>query len=406
MIDSATLAKIAIKNIGKRKKRAALTMLGIFIGIAAVVALVSLGQGLQETINAQFEKVGADKIIIQAKEIGFGSKDLSGKLRKHELQLVQKVHGVADATGMIFHASTVQYNKMQRVLNIMSVPETQKEVELSYAVHTMEAEEGRLLTHKDKNKAVLGYNIAKKKQFEKDIIVGDKISVGDNTVEVVGVLKRLGDPQMDASVVLPEANVREIINDPDGYTMITAQSAKNENPDDVADRIEKEIRRDRHQKEGKEDFNVQTSTELIASFNTVLNIIQAVFVGIAAISLIVGGIGIMNTMYTAVLERTREIGVMKAIGAQNSDVLGLFLIESGLLGLSGGIIGAIIGAMISKTVEIFANATYGAGTIYSAFPAYLIIGALLFSFVVGAISGLLPARRASKLKPVEALRYE
>ena len=130
------------------------------------------------------------------------------------------------------------------------------------------------------------------------------------------------------------------------------------------------------------------------------------FVGIALISLLVGGIGIMNTMYTSVLERTREIGVMKAIGAKNSDVLGMFLIESGLLGLVGGAIGVIIGMSISKLVEIGANSAFGPGTIVAVFPPYLIIGALAFSFIVGALSGVLPARRASKLKPVDALRSE
>ncbi|MEM4247591.1 MAG: ABC transporter permease, partial [Candidatus Woesearchaeota archaeon] len=178
------------------------------------------------------------------------------------------------------------------------------------------------------------------------------------------------------------------------------------NPEEVADNIEKAIRRDRHQKEGREDFSVQSSTELIESFMKVLFIIQAVFVGIAAISLLVGGIGIMNTMYTAVLERTREIGVMKAIGARNKDILALFLIESGFLGAAGGIIGIIIGSGISKIVEVAVNAQYGANTILAVFPPYLLVGALLFSFGVGAVSGLLPARRASKLKPVDALRYE
>jgi putative ABC transport system permease protein len=230
--------------------------------------------------------------------------------------------------------------------------------------------------------------------------------VNGNIVEVVGVLKRFGDPGADNGIGMSEADVRAALNESEAFSYIVAQSAKGADPDAVAENVEKVVRRDRHQKEGKEDFQVQTSTELIASFNAVLNIIQAVFIGIAAISLLVGGIGIMNTMYTAVLERTREIGVMKAIGARNSDVLWIFLLESGLLGTAGGAIGVVIGAGISKMVEIGANAAFGPGTIYAAFPWYLIAGALAFSFVVGTVSGVLPARRASKLRPVEALRYE
>ncbi|MCK4589887.1 MAG: ABC transporter permease, partial [Nanoarchaeota archaeon] len=123
------------------------------------------------------------------------------------------------------------------------------------------------------------------------------------------------------------------------------------------------------------------------------------------ISLLVGGVGIMNTMYTSVLERTNEIGVMKAIGAQNKDILAIFLFESGFLGLMGGIIGVLIGVGIGKLVE-FGAAMQGLDILKASFPWYLIVGALLFSFLVGAISGVAPARQASKMKPVEALRYE
>ena len=406
MMFSLELFTMAVRNIGKRKRRTALTMLGVFIGIAAVVALVSLGQGLQQTVNAQFEKVGADKIMVQAKEIGFGGQNAPGQLRTHELDVIKKAHGVTETAGVLFRAAQVQFNNVQRTLYIISVPDSSKSADLMKRFNTWEAVDGRLLTYKDSGKAVIGNNLAHNLRFKRNIVVGDKIAVNGRVVEVVGILKHFGDPNADNGIGMSEADVRSVLNEPESFSYIIAQSAKGDNPDDVAARVERELRRDRHQKEGKEDFTVQTSTQLIASFNTVLNIIQAVFVGIAAISLVVGGIGIMNTMYTAVLERTREIGVMKAIGAKNSDVLGLFLIESGMLGIAGGAIGVILGASLSKMVELGANAAFGEGTIYAAFPWYLIVGALAFSFAVGAVSGTLPARRASRLKPVEALRYD
>ncbi|MFA5247531.1 MAG: FtsX-like permease family protein, partial [Candidatus Micrarchaeia archaeon] len=127
---------------------------------------------------------------------------------------------------------------------------------------------------------------------------------------------------------------------------------------------------------------------------------------IAAISLIVGAVGIMNTMYTAVLERTKEIGIMKAIGAKNSEIMVLFLIESGLLGLVGGVIGVILGYIMGKAAEVIANQMLGSSLLKLYFPPELIIGALLFSFVIGALSGMVPARQASHLRPVDALRYE
>jgi putative ABC transport system permease protein len=400
------LLNIALKNVGKRKKRTALTMLGVFIGIAAVVALVSLGEGLQQTINAQFEKIGADKIIIQAKEIGFGGQFAPGQLREHELDVIENAHGVTQVAGALFRSAQVRFNDVQRTQYIISVPETAKALALIATFNSWEADQGRLLTHRDRGKAVIGYNLAHKNVFGKNVQLGDKLDVNGLQAEVVGILKRIGDPGADAGISLAEADVRGILNETDAFSYIAVQSAKGENPEQVAESIKRVLRKDRHQKEGKEDFSVQTSTQFIEAFNAVLNIIQAVFVGIALISLLVGGIGIMNTMYTSVLERTRDIGVMKAIGARNRDVLGLFLIESGMLGLAGGVIGVLLGAGISKAVEIGANAAFGPGTIYAAFPWYLIIGALAFSFVVGAASGVLPARRASKLKPVDALRNE
>jgi len=401
------LFRIAVRNVVKRKKRAALTMLGVFIGIAAVVALISLGQGLSQTINDQFEKVGADKIIIQAKQQGgFGGQNTPGELGKRELDIATDTQGVSRAAGMLYRSLAAQYNKVQRTLPVYSLPDKADEADLTIKVQLWEAEQGRLLTHKDKNKIMIGYDLAHKQKFGRNIILGEKITLGNSTFEVIGILKKLGDPTTDGGIVLPENNLREIINEPESYSFLIAQSARTENPETVAARIERAIRKDRHQDEGKEDFNVQTSTELIASFNVVLGVIQAVFVGIAAISLLVGGIGIMNTMYTAVLERTREIGVMKAIGGRNRDILTIFIIESGLLGLAGGAIGIVIGLTMSIGVSLGANAAFGPNTMNAAYPTWLILGALFFSFSVGAFSGLLPARRASKLKPVEALRDE
>ncbi len=151
---------------------------------------------------------------------------------------------------------------------------------------------------------------------------------------------------------------------------------------------------------------VQTFEQVMKSFQTIFGMVQAVVIGIVAISLLVGGIGITNTMYTSVLERTRDIGIMKAVGARNSDILKLFMIESGMLGLVGGAVGIMIGVGLSKAVEITISKLYNFVYLKASFPWYLILGALAFSFLVGSISGVMPARQAAKMKPVDALRYE
>ena len=174
----------------------------------------------------------------------------------------------------------------------------------------------------------------------------------------------------------------------------------------IAEKIKVELRRFRDVKKDEEDFDIQTPEQLLGSFGDVLNIVQSVLIGIAAISLLVGGIGIANTMYTAVIERTKEIDIMKSVGAQNKDILLIFVIESGMLGLAGGAIGIAVGIGLSKLVEYLAFVYLGTSLIKAFFPWYLILGSLLFSFLVGTISGLLPARQAASLKPVDALRYE
>ncbi|MBW3019583.1 ABC transporter permease [Candidatus Woesearchaeota archaeon] len=398
--------KLAVRSISKRKKRTALTMLGIFVGIAAVVALVSVGEGFQDTINAQFEQVGADKIYIQAREVGFGGENIPGEMTERELNLVKKVQGVSEIAGQLYRSANVQFNDIKRPRLVASLPDGTEDARLVEEASLYEIEDGRMLRARDSMKAMIGNNVAKNKVFGKEIKVGNKLIIEDEEFEVVGILKKVGDPGLDTTIIIPEDDARRVLKDEEAYSYLIAKTAYGVDPDGVADRIERKLRKDRHQKEGKEDFTVQTSTELIESFNVVLNIVQFIFVGIAAISLLVGGIGIMNTMYTAVLERTREIAVMKAIGAKNSEIMKIFLIESGMLGLAGGIIGVLIGVSISKSVEIGVNQAFGAGTLIAAFPIWLIAGTILFSISVGAVSGYLPARRASRLQPADALRYE
>ena len=173
----------------------------------------------------------------------------------------------------------------------------------------------------------------------------------------------------------------------------------------MAENIKEELRDSRDEDEGEETFSVQTFEQLLEQFNDILGIVSIVLIGIAAISIVVGGVGIMNTMYTSVLERTKEIGIMKAVGAKNSNIMTLFLIESGMIGLAGGMIGIGIGIGLSKIVEIVASEA-GFLPIKAYLGAPLLLGALAFSFIIGAASGTFPAMQASKMKPVDALRYE
>jgi len=197
---------------------------------------------------------------------------------------------------------------------------------------------------------------------------------------------------------------KKLFNSGDRVDEIFIQVQDGQNLKEIAAKVEAKLRKFRDVTEKTQDFTILTPEELLASFGTILNIITAFLLGVAAISLVVGGLGIMNTMYTSVLERTQEIGTMKAIGARNSNILIIFLIESGLLGFVGGLIGAVIGLGFAFLVSFIANSAFNSRILEVTINYSLISGAILFSSLIGILSGILPAYQASKLNPVEALR--
>lgn len=398
---------LAVRGIRKRKLRSWLTMLGIFVGIAAVVGLISISQGLQAAVVNQFNQVGANRIMVQPGS-GFmgppGSTTGTSKITEHDLELVQDIRGVKQVSGYNMKAGKVEYNDKMRFVYGIGLPTDQgKEVFGS----SFEVEFGREFRKSDANVAIVGNTYyTDEKVFGKTLDIGKKITFEEKEFTIIGIMKKIGSPPDDLAVIIPLDDLWDIYGNKDEYAMLYVEVDTGFQPSEVAARIKERIRKDRKEKEGNEDFQVQTSEELFRSFSTILNIVQAVIVGIAAISLVVGSIGVMNTMYTAVLERTREIGIMKAVGARNTDVLLLFLIESGLYGFVGGLVGIAFGLGLGKAVELIASGYLGSDLLKASMSPTLIFGALAFSFVLGCISGVAPARQASKLNPVQALRYE
>ncbi len=398
---------LSFNNLKRRKLRSWLTMIGIFIGIAAVVALMSLGQGLQNYIEQQFENLGKDKIVISSKTLGPPGSATSKALilTSKDLEFIENINGVDWAIGYLMKTGQAKFKDEAKIgFAIGGNPE---DLKLNEEMQGIKIIKGRGLKEGDKFKVVLGYNHAQDgKIWKRGIEVGETIEIEGYEFKVVGIYDSIGNPFDDGAVYMPKETLREILNVGDEESQILVKVAKGFDPADVGETIKRKLRNFRNEKEGQETFNVETSEQLLKTFTDIFAVVQGVLVGIAAISLLVGGVGIMNTMYTAVLERTKEIGTMKAIGAKNSDILILFLIESGLLGLVGSIIGVLIGISLGKTAEYIATQALGSNFLQAAFPAWLISGALAFGFVIGSLSGTLPAIQASKLKPVDALRYE
>ncbi|MFA6461251.1 MAG: ABC transporter permease [Candidatus Woesearchaeota archaeon] len=394
------------KELRRRKLRSWLTLIGVFIGIAAIISLISLGQGLQNAITSQLSSLGTDKLMIMAKGSSIGSASSAAvKLTDQDVKVVRRTPGIKAVTGVIYTTGRIEINNVVRYNFVEGIPTVQEEGDLFNSMQGYKLLSGRGLQSGDKYKVVLGYEYTNPDQFGRVVNVGEKILIKDESFKVVGIYKKIGSPPDDKAVIIPIEAYQEVFNKPNEISMMVAQTDAGEDPSLVAEEVKKELRDSRNVKEKEEDFTVQTPEQLFSSFGTILDIVQIVLIGIASISLLVGGINIMNTMYTSVLQRTKEIGVMKALGAKNVQVMSLFLVEAGFYGLGGGIVGVTGGMLIAKLVEFAVTTVLGPYLVIT-FSWGLIFGTLGFSFLVGALSGLAPAYKASRLSPVDSLRYE
>jgi putative ABC transport system permease protein len=257
--------------------------------------------------------------------------------------------------------------------------------------------DGRLFSGKEKFSAVIGINIAKE-AFKKKARINNKLLIGGKEFTIIGILNEVGNPDDDSSIMLPIDTFRDIFNKPTDVSMIELVVKDGVDMQRAADKVKRKLER----AHDENDFEVLTPEQLLNQLGNVLLVVQVVLVGIAAISLVVGALGIMNTMYTSVTERTNEIGIMKSIGAKNVDILLLFLVESGIIGLVGGLLGIACGVFISSMVSLIAKQA-GFGLLLIKINMPLMAFSLGFAFFMGTISGLVPAVRASRLRPAEAL---
>ena len=399
---------ISVNSMKKRKLRSWLTLLGIFIGIAAVVSLISLGEGLRTAITGQFATLSADTLIVQNAETGFGPPGSTAikKLTSHDLKLIENVRGAVEVILRNLRIGKIEYNKILSFNYVASMPENKKKLDFIYQNLNVELESGKFLENADYGKVLLGNDIANNPEFDKKIRTGSRLNIQGKDFEVIGILKKASSFQVNIAILMLDKDMNNIFNIKDEIDFIVIRAESKDKVTKLAEDIANVLRKDRKEKKGEEDFTIQTPLQALQAVNTILNIINIIVIGIAAISLLIGAIGIANTMYTSVLERTKEIGVMKAIGAKNSDILKIFAIESGILGLIGGILGILVGILTGKIIEYIAINQLQTNLLRIATPWYLIVGCLLFAFIIGSVSGFLPARQASKIKPADTLRYE
>ena len=387
---------LALDNLKERQLRSWLTIIGIVIGIAAVVTLIFIGNGLENAIQAQFSKMGISNVRVAPGNLR-GPPTGSLGFNNSIISQIERVKSVEYVNPVLLNFANVEYANEEGYF--MAVGYDTKLSDKGFLDADLKLSEGRFFNPDEKGGAIIGYKMAKD-FFKKDILSKNTIKINGVQFKVIGIFDSTG-TDIDNRVYLPLDTARELFGKPNTVNVMTVKIKDGIDVEKAAEDIRVMLRKSYEE----EEFVVFTPEQLLSQLKNILGAIKILLSGIAAISLVVGGIGIMNSMFTSVLERRREIGIMKAVGAKNRDVLLLFLIESGMIGLIGGLIGIGLGISVAKSVELIA-AQLGFSLLSVGLDYGVMAFMLLFSFSVGMISGVIPAYQAAKLKVVDALRYE
>ena len=395
--------KYSLRNLNNRKARSFLTILSIFIGITTIFIFISFGWGLYDYMGELSSSSSADKVMIQSKGAGIPGLDDTFKLTDDDLEAIGKTSGVYEVSGNYFKPVEVQQASVKKYTFLISYDPS---VPLIFDFFNIDIDHGRDLKSKERGKLVAGYNYQiPNKIFPKAYEVNDNLEVGGEKIKIIGFYESVGSPPDDAQIYVTNKFMEDLYGKENlSYGYILAR-VDIDNIDQIIERIEKNLRSERNLEEGKEDFTVQSFQNMIEAYSSALNIIVGFVILIAFISVIVSAVNTANTMITSVLERIKEIGVLKSIGARNSEIFKIFLFESSFLGFVAGVIGATLGLLLSYVGGVIL-AELGWGFLAPHFSIWLFVGCVAFATVTGGISGVIPAIRASKINTVDALRYE
>jgi putative ABC transport system permease protein len=404
-------------SLSANKLRTGLTILGIVIGVAAVIAMLSIGQGAQNTITSSINSIGTNLLFLSP---GGGARFAGGGFQVSVRNIKELT--MSDAEALLDPLQAPDVNAVAPIISggTTAAANGQTTTTSVYGVTTdyfpMRDEtvsEGTLFNDQQVNiharVAIIGTDLATTLFGTTAGLSGQTLRLNGQTFTILGILTSKGGTSLGSSdnqVIIPITTARDRVLNRIGKTVdsIIIQATSSNAVSDASAEVSSIMRLRHHVAEGKEDFSIFNQQDLAQTASSIIGVMTAFLGGIAAISLLVGGVGIMNIMLVSVVERTREIGLRKAVGARNRDILIQFLAESSFLSLMGGIIGIILGWLIAMIIGKIASASGAA--LNPAVSINAILLATLFSLAVGLFFGIYPARRAARLEPVEALRYE
>ncbi|MGI6278557.1 MAG: ABC transporter permease [Patescibacteria group bacterium] len=398
MLLNLEIFKVALRSLWANKMRSFLTMLGIIIGVAAVIALVSIGTGLKLFITEQFEALGSNLIYVYPGDLsgGFREQALISKIRledQHHQAIARLDMPIEAISAMTQVADEAKYRENTFTSVILGA-------ESSYGqIANVDLEIGRFFSENEEERrkkvAILG-NRAVEEIFPGIDPLGKSFFLAGTSFEVIGTLEEqgggaMGSSSIDDTIIIPLETAKTLFSQEE-YSAIVIKAQSEEDIDEIKASVEEELLG--FFDEG--DFSILDQKQILNQIDSILGMLTLALGGIAAISLLVGGIGIMNIMLVSVTERTAEIGLRKAVGAENKDILIQFIIESVLLSVLGGLIGVIFGILGSLAIGSFLE---------TAVTPWSVLLAFSISTLIGIIFGVAPAKKASSLDPIEALRY-
>lgn len=397
--------KIAIRSLRRSKVRSWLTMIGVVIGVFLIISLLSLSEGIKGAMMQQLKMMGNDLIIVMPGEITDFATMMAGglELTEDDIKAVKKADGVEIVVPMNYKGEAVRHEGRVKTILINGVS-------LEDGLDVLKNDFGWTIKNgrwpnTNRKEVVIGSAI--QTDVFPGIRIGDEVFINGKRLTVAGILNSVGNKQDDSTITVDLDIFGDITGRRKGAKMILARIKPGRSVDEVVENIKEELTKTRKRIRGEDSpsFSVLSSEKVAGIVSDIMNIVQVAIFGFASIAILVGAIGIMNTMYTSVHERIREIGIMKAVGAKRKTITTIFLIESGFFGLFGGIGGIILGLGLAKAVELYLQ-FHPIFYLEASITPQLILFGLTFSFSIGCIAGYLPARGASKLKPVDALRYE
>jgi putative ABC transport system permease protein len=394
---------LILKSIRHRPIRSWLTVLGVIIGVMVVVTIMSLGTGIQNVISKQLNQFGNDLIIIFPGKLTESMAGFIGGMRFRDADLLnlKKIPGITTIALADIATFTVEFQgeKKSNTTHGMTWAGTKEIFEQSQGFKLAAGDFPR-----DDNvpEAVVGDYVANE-MFKKKMGVGDEVIIKSKRFKIIGILGKTGNKEDDSSVFMSLNNQRMLTGNYAGVMMAMVRVDPRYDKEIIAEEIKFELSK----QSVVEDFTVITPAKIARLAGDLLSVVELFLITLALVSLAVGAVGIMNTMYTAILERTKHIGIMKAIGASSLSILLLFLIEAGVIGIIGGLMGIAFGILLSFLLSL-GFASLGVQGMFS-FASLDYLGfatVLIVTFITGIVSGILPARQAAKMEPAEALRYE